>query len=453
MAWTWWKIAGGESGSKILETWNSTAVSSSVSGVRKKTGAYSILLPLDSNGANAVFSLHVSPADGRIWVLQAQIWTGTPSSELGLYSAYLHAGDDRYLRLGTDRKLRLYDDGGNLINGPSTTAFTENDWTEFTFIIDALTLGSDHVWTWLYIDGTEDAAWAKDLGTWAGLAWNTTGAALGEDLPGGVSRGTKVYADDITCRTSTTAGDAPHLAAYPRMAILDQPTVADDTRDWAAKGGGAGTWTEWDELGDDDGDTSYNEDNATSQEQLSDMDAAGDVGLPDPCTVEAVCHWAVLKSVADGGTKWAVDRVVQLGVNEETIAQSDPGAVYKAYQWNVLDKPGGGAWVRADITNDGDLVMGYRTGDADHDIFCRVTQFMGMWVYSEADLPLGTTPTLLGRLFGSILSSELVPNDFGADERRFGAVPSDETVAADFGADERRFGVVPTDEQVPNDLT
>ena len=58
-----------------------------------------------------------------------------------------------------------------------------------------------------------------------------------------------------------------------------------------------------------------------------------------------------------------------------------------------------------------------------------------------------------GRRWGAVPSNELVPNDFGDDDRRMGAVPTNETVADDFGADDRRFGAVPSSEQVPNDLT
>lgn len=72
---------------------------------------------------------------------------------------------------------------------------------------------------------------------------------------------------------------------------------------------------------------------------------------------------------------------------------------------------------------------------------------------AAANKPKLTVDYTVGRRWGEVPSSELVPNDFGDDDRRFGAVPSDESVAEDFGADERRFGAVPTDESVPTDLT
>lgn len=148
--------------------------------------------------------------------------------------------------------------------------------------------------------------------------------------------------------------------------------------------------------------------------------------------------------------------------DEGTITYNDqPGGAAPVFNYSPPEADGWFTITGEDLATWLQAMLDDKGGNASWQMHpsCLATQEGGFRFASDDDTndpsrkPKLTVVYTVGRRWGEVPSSELVPNDFGADERRFGAVPSDETVAEDFGADDRRFGSVSTDESVPTDLT
>ena len=392
---------GGEGDDKDLVTVSNRVgvVSVSRQTSRVQTGAGGLDFDLTTNGNRAVlFTTGITTATTRVYVFRGYFGLDTaPTSEMALiYGSATSTGASggiAYVTIGTDRKLRLYDKAGTLLL-TSTSTIPTAGLQEVTIIIDCRTLAT--VWVSFIFGTTEDAF--VDTGRTVTAMFTTGSEAIfwGEALAGGVNRGCHLYADDLTSRYTDSAGDAPHVAAYPRLNIYGavNPTTN-------------GNYTAWDsntndtidsattlvayldngELPTHDGNTSTIASSTESENFTVKSTVANP--LPDPWTVAWVAVCAVLRNTDVA----KISPGVLLRLTGTDLAYGTGGGVSTTFvgiQQPAGTQPDLGAWVRADA-DASTLEWGFQA--ASIDAGARVTLMLGpLWIGSNASLSLTTTP-------------------------------------------------------------
>jgi len=303
------------------------------------------------------------------------------------------SGGTKLLCFGTDRKLRWYDKNGNQVGDASTTLLPTAGLQELTITINKATLST--VWLSLKFGTGASEELAFDTGLTVTQMFATLGYLFwGEALGAGVNRGCHLYVDDLTSRNGAVA-ESPHLVAYPRLNIYGSVNPT-----------GVGFYSAWDsmtnntvdnvsslasyvddgELPTHDGDTSHLQ-STTNNEKFTLVSTVANP-LPDPFTIAWVAINAVLRLTGAG--KIAPGAMLRLAGTDDFGTIGASSASFAGAQDVFPTKPGGGAWARANA-DASTLEHGFTS--APSDAGARVTLMLGpLWVGSESDLPLLTTP-------------------------------------------------------------
>jgi len=297
------------------------------------------------------------------------------------------------LEVGTDSKIRLikgsWADRTSLSDWSSDALATDDaTFKEVAFFIDPLTLGTSHVWVWLFINDVQQ--WAVDIGTLP-IAANYL-----DICPPVANAGIYVTLDDIAGLRSTASADAPHLKDWPKPEVHRQLAIADTAEDdW-----NPADYGNWDDATGPNDDTDYNR-NITpwaNKHQVSDGQTEATVGIDTHTVIEGATLGdplgpainIVYRDEADGA-KWAGAFYNSLGLSYTTPAV--PGTTYIGAM-SPFDKSGG--WDITDLTA---LNFGCQVPNgAEHNLTWRVTMCMMQWltyvnVYDHTDF---TTPSLPG---------------------------------------------------------
>ena len=398
MTWVWPDFAGGETRDILIEgaglqSSNCTIITSPV---KTGTGALQIA---SGQTAGAVFAgddLTAAQHKARISVVECQVnFDGNPTSAIGLISGNAHGA--HYLEVGTDRRVRigrfltLAEGGGGWANRIPLTPWSvgvlgNGAYTHLVWVIDCLTLGSNHVWMTVIIDGITQIA--QDVGAW--VSTDNFGWRVGTF---GIDAGIAIRLDDVCGGTSTSAADAPHLAALP-IALVDAQHPATDTGaslTWTRyPGTGESYYQDWDDATGNDGDTTCLAINSASTAiQTSGMETLATLG------------WAAGAVILENGTGvgplWSVVHN-SVSVNKFTcnaystlsadVTVTKPGSTYEGKGLR-LTRSGGGSWARADLDS---IFAGGKNVSTDGE--WRITSLMLQWLYSEASLALTPRPTM-----------------------------------------------------------
>jgi len=320
--------------------------------------------------------------EGSLWCL----WEDSPAA---VY---------RHIRVGTDRKVRIYDKNGVQRGPTSTTTIPTNaigGMREIVVFFDGLTLST--VWVSVFFDGVEELAFDTTL-SWGNFF--ATGAFIGngygdQTVPAG-GYGFTLYTDDLATKRSVTAGDAPHLTAYPRLrgnGQMQTPPTSVGLDEWESTDCVGAKYQCVDDLGGHDGDTTRVITVVKGKKQTFKYAAANPT--PNPCTIDLVQLLCVGKLGAD---KLGAACMVALGASETfgTGNSATPTSTYSRGGYTAT-RPGGGAWTRADA-EPGVLAFGWRS-ENDPAIGTSATMTLQggpTWVYYTASLPLATTPVAAG---------------------------------------------------------
>ena len=326
------------------------------------------------------------------------VLSDTPSA------TFLLLGEDTDSTIGvechTDGKLRLVLlgaggtrwSGRSALTGWSTTALATDDSTfkHVALFTDPLTNGSSNVWFVLQIDDTNQ--WSVDIGTLP-----THRNVFHCPPVGSVDAGIYVTFDDMANLVSPTAGDAPHLTAWPLAEVRRQLATGNDQTDFQNTGGSIGdddgSFTEWDETTGNDGDTTYNWEVVTAggQVQSSSGQNAAAIGI----TGHTVIH--NLSDNTAGPAINIVHRVVtqdkfggETYNNKGGVAGPDIGEPGTSYQGNMEVLTQGGGWVVGDAAT---LNFGVQIPEgAEHNDEWRITLCMMQWCTYTDTLGLTTAP-------------------------------------------------------------
>jgi len=324
------------------------------------------------------------------WEAQA-VLSGSPSN------AFCLAGENTdsalALECGTDGKLRLVRlgtgaarwTGRTALTGWSATALATDDSTfkHLFFSSDPLTLGATHSWVALLIDGVEQ--WTVDVGSLT--------AQYVYCVPniGSVNSGVSVTLDDIFGMIGTDAGDAPHLVPWPVGEVYNSYPKSNLSQSWTASGGGAGSFSEWDETSAHDSDTTYNKATTTNKFQTSYGQTAADLGISGHTVIlngvagyaPALLFWH--RIVSGVGTKFNGWTTCQ---NATDVQVSQPPTSYTAT--GVLLERTSGSWSISDVGS----WYGLKTEASAHDNEWRCTKEQVHWPVYIDTVQAATTPRL-----------------------------------------------------------
>lgn len=375
-----------------------------------QTGAGCVAHDQTTNGNKAISPLSIeffTTAGIRPFSFAAAV-SATPSSAAGVLYHYpasgaVASGGKRYIRVETDLKLGIYDKLDRLLGKSITTVPSGASGTpqEFTVVFDGLTLST--VWVTIYAGDAVDIAF--DTGrVWADVFDTTNQGAIwwGEYLDAGVNHGCTVFIDDGFTTRSTTAGDAPHLAAVPRFRVtepVDSTTVGNYnawdsmTNNTVDNANSLATYIDNGELATHDGDTSHLQ-STTAGESFT-MKSTATNPVPSGATIFQVEQRHVGRMT--GGGKLPPKhrhRLSATDVDSSTVAWGTPVTSYVGVAEGSIIRPGGGSWVDTDFASStlewGALSNATTPG-------YRVTHMAGPSVIYYTDtLPLGTTPQSLG---------------------------------------------------------
>jgi len=222
----------------------------------------------------------------------------------------------------------------------------------------------------------------------------TTYLFWGEALAGGVNRGCHLYVDDLTSRNGAVA-ESPHLSAYPRLNIYGSvnPTGVGNYNAWDSNtnntqdnANSLASYVDDGELPTHDGDTSTLQ-SLVVDEKFTLVSTVANP-LPDPFTIAWVAINAVLRLTGAG--KGAPGVMLRLAGTDAFGTVGASSASFAGAQDVFSVKPGGGAWARANA-DASTLEHGFTSNP--FEAGARVTLMLGpLWVGSESDLPLLTTP-------------------------------------------------------------
>ncbi|RPJ21156.1 MAG: hypothetical protein EHM35_18585 [Planctomycetaceae bacterium] len=393
MSWTWNALQGGETRDALTDGW------SDVSGIGNMLGGgssyVSIITSPTETGTGAIqigdgahqgrtAPLLTSPA-GKLTLFEAQMCLSEAPDAAFLLLGY-SIGAERVINCGTDGRLRLMNTSTAMSLSPwSIDALATDGATlkHVVWIVDPITLGTGHVLHYLYIDSI--LQWVVDAGaqpsydgSWALYIWSDPAASYA-----------LVYADDLCAAYSTTAGDAPHLAAVPIGKVMAQrPSGAGTNAQWTDHAGGTGVYGEWDDTTGNDGDSTYNTTATTSKKQDSAMQSADTLGWAGNAAVlHAPIYTIVHKQTA--GTKWAGKTLCNYAVTGDITA---PSTSYVGWATPLVFNVEGVTWINVKIEW---IEVGAQKGAADHDETWRVSMLLLQWLYTEATLPLAPPPTIV----------------------------------------------------------
>ena len=280
----------------------------------------------------------------------------------------------------------------------SEAAIANGSYTCVVFIIDPVTLGymglvwqADHVWLRLFVDNIE--IFSFDAGVWP--------AAMSNEPYGistyGVAPNVALRIDDAVGLVTTSAADAPHLAAWPLAKVDAQHPISDTaTHEWGVSGSFVGTYYDfWDDATGNDGDTTYLYSAQSTKTQTSNMESLATLGWNANATVfeykypsTGIIYGPVLSCVHKtvGGTKFEGFGTTNLTTDQGV---GDPGSTYVGRVDQLIRSPYT-AWTRADA---GTITAGFKTGTSDRD--WRVTLMMLQWTICDNEfLPLVGAPMI-----------------------------------------------------------
>lgn len=380
-----------------------------------QTGAGCVAYDQTTNGNKAISlasaSLLFTTASVTAFSFAAAV-SATPSSAAGLLYHYattgaVASGGKRYIRVETDLKLGICDKNGNLLGKSATAVPSGASGTpqEFSVIFDGLTLPS--VFVTIFAGDAVDTAFDTGL-SWATMFDTSANGSLwwGEYLDGSTNRGCSLFIDDGLIRRSTTASDAPHSTAYPRVRVsepVNSTTGTVGTGNWTAghwdegSGGAGASFAEVDntELPTHDSDGTYLQSTVASEAFLLSSTDANPV--PSGATIIKVEQRHVGR-LTGAGKLIPVHRYRLGGTNSDVDGVSPYGSVSSTYVGGAnsnMTRPGGGSWVDTDFAAS-TLEWGIKS-DATTPGY-RVTLMLGPSVaYYTDTLPLGTRPQAADR--------------------------------------------------------
>lgn len=373
-----------------------------------QTGAACVAHDMTTNGNKAISPLAASArwsTAGIIPLSLALAVSADPTSAAGVVYHNTAAGAPAtggkvYVKIETDRRLGIYTKNGALLGKSVTQVPSGASGTpqEFTVIWDGLSLPSVFVIIFAgdAVDATFDTglAWADVFDSSIRQTW------LGEYLDTGVNRGCIVFIDDGMLPKSTTASDAPHLAAYPRVRVSEpvNTTTVGNYNAWDSDDGAGGidsatsdpTYIDNGELPTHDGDSSYLQ--STTDGEAFTMKSTDANPIPVGATIISVEQRMVARLTGAG--KLPASFRHRLSATDADVA---PGAIWSNYSTSYVGtghhniaKPGGGSWAQSDFassTLEWGCVNLTLSGS-------RITLMLGPSVAYHTDtLPLSRTPT------------------------------------------------------------
>jgi len=380
----------------------STPVKSGVGALQVPAGvaAYGTLIDVDNCNNTTIMSMQAYPN-----------FDGNPNSIVPIFGPVATTLTGAYIveANATTRTLRICAVG---TDGDYATRTPLTPWSEaaipsgsydtgpVVFIIDPVTLGYDssgiwqanNVWLHLFVDNVE--VFSFDAGVWP-IAM--TAAAYGISTYG-VAPNVALRIDDAVGLITTSAADAPHLAAWPLAKVDAQHPISDTgatVGEWVRNSGTADYYTYWDDATGNDGDTTYLSSAQTAKTNTSAMESLATLGWNASATVfeykrpsTGIIYGPVLSSVHKtvGGTKFEGFAVNNLSTDQNV---TDPGSTYVGRVDRLIRSPYT-AWTRADA---GTIIAGFKTGTSDRD--WRVTLMMLQWTICDNEyLPLAGAPMI-----------------------------------------------------------
>jgi hypothetical protein len=204
-----------------------------------------------------------------------------------------------------------------------------------------------------------------------------------------------LYVDDYWVLTSTTPGDAPHLTPLPIGKVLAQHPVGAGLNAGFSlyPNSGEAAWQDWDDVGANDGDSTYLYDplGAVSKLQDSAMQSRAATGMAAGATI---LHKPVLTVIDrySAGSKFNGDSLCNLA---GPLALPAPAATYAVHGVSLVRSSG--VWTPDDLDS---IIAGVQTMASGQNETWQVTEMLLQWVCSEATLPLTPPPVLMdGQLF------------------------------------------------------
>lgn len=334
--------------------------------------------------------------------------SAAPAQAMGLLVGHTNEGSaigtsglKKLVQIGTDRLLRFYSAQAvsTQVGWPSVTAIPTTGLQELMVVYDGLS----HTTMWIHCAiGT---AWELSFDT--GLSWSafwgggTINVFWGDYTDGSTDHNVTLFTDDLIIANSTTAGDAPHLIAYPRLRIngARNPTTngfhSGGAGNWTNQAAAAATFAEVDnsELPTHDSDTTYwtTTGNSTTQGVLS-TDA-------NPVASGATVRHVMQRIVAQttDASKGGLRCIMRLGgVDVVTNFFWVPSTSYGGNYALNLARPGGGAWAVGDFAAS---TLEWGSASAASGLLAlRVTLELGPDIaYSTASHALAPTPGIRRR--------------------------------------------------------
>ena len=351
--------------------------------------------------------IHCEVRETCIWGLQAYLnFNGNPNSIVPVFAPYATTFTGAYIveANATTRELRiclLGTDGDYATRTPitpwSVAAIGNGSYTSVIFIVDPLTLGTDHVIGHLFVGGIQE--FCVDMGVYpAAMSGVARDYVVGTY---GVSPNVALRIDDTCGLWTTSATDAPHLAAWPIAMVDAQHAVADSTHNMFTMfpNGGESRWQDWDDATGNDGDSTYlvGGTYGSADAQNSTMESLATLGWNASATViewkTATGGYSVCGPVlgfvckSGAGTKFSATTFCNLAT---AVSLDDPGSSYKG-ELRRLPRTSG-VWARADA---GTILPGLVMSATGNDILLRVTTMMLQWLICNNEyLPLAATPMI-----------------------------------------------------------
>ncbi len=329
-----------------------TAVKSiDVSASYYNTGPYGYVAHYDIPGGDCSLDLgrpmHMD-ASGAVYVLRGYFGvSASPTSGLGVLGAGAR-GSQSYLRVLPDRTLQVFDKTGVARTPATVTAIpTGGALQEVTVVIDCITLST--VWIAIAMGTAWEVAYDTGLGRSA-MFDEAAVLCLGEYLATGVSRSADLYFDDVSWRFTSSAADAPHLVAYPRTKVngCNLPTSVGSYNAWTI-GGTSPPANKWEACDDvpNNGETDFIQTAVADDKQTFHYGGSNPIPVGGTIIRGQMC-W---DQRVVGASKQGAYGVLRLAGADATVSSlvNPPAGAWYAVGQNRVDRPGGGAWARADV--------------------------------------------------------------------------------------------------------
>lgn len=358
---------------------------------RTQTGSRGFQHTLSTNNAQARLDGLYGVNDGSTLIACSGAigLSAAPSSEMMLI--HHSTNNHKVVSIGTDRKLYFYANNGAQVGTASTNTIPTTGLQEVTIFFDGITLST--VWISVFFGTTQDISF--DTGySWADFFHGSIGQLYwGENLSGGVNRGADLFTDDLYIAKSSTAGDAPHLTAYPRPrgnGLANIATSSEGTyHAWVGNTASPNTWQDIDET-PHNSDTDYR-DTSTKNIRHTFKSSTANI-LPDPCTIIKVQMRSVGRLL--GGGKYGAHFYLIRGGSGLVGGLNAATSQSETYGGGLDRTSFIDGWVRADF-NANATEFGWESEN--HPVLetgPRITQQLGPEiVYYTASLGLSTKPT------------------------------------------------------------